>query len=44
MTAGASRWERWARPGVMVTAVVVVLVATVTLIGIYSVLLDRMSR
>ena len=40
----ASRWERWARPRVLVAAVVVVLVTTVSLIATYSVLLDRMSR
>ena len=43
MTGGASRWERWARPRVLVAAVLVVLVMTVALIGLYSVLLDRMS-
>jgi diguanylate cyclase (GGDEF)-like protein/PAS domain S-box-containing protein len=38
-----SRWERWARPRVLVAAVAVLLVVTVSLIGLYSVLLDRMS-
>ena len=44
MTSGESRWERWARPRVLVAAVVAVLVATVSMIVLYSVLLDRMSK
>ena len=44
MTATTSRWERWARPRVLIGAVVVVLVATVSMIVLYSLLLDRMSR
>jgi len=44
MTAGTSRWERWARPRVLIAAVVAVLVATVSMIVLYSVLLDRMSK
>ena len=39
-----SRWARLARPRVLITAVVAVLVATVTLIVLYSFLLDRMSE
>ncbi len=38
-----SRWQRWAQPRVLIAAVVVVLVATVGLIGLYSTLLHRMS-
>jgi diguanylate cyclase (GGDEF)-like protein/PAS domain S-box-containing protein len=38
------RWERWARPRVLVVAVVVILLATVSLIVLYSILLDRMSK
>ena len=44
MTGTASRWERWARPRVLIAAVVVVLIATVSMIVLYSVLLDRMSK
>jgi diguanylate cyclase (GGDEF)-like protein/PAS domain S-box-containing protein len=44
MTAAASRWERWARPRVLIAAVVAVLVATVSMIVLYSLLLDRMSK
>ena len=44
MTGGSSRWERWARPRVLIAAVVAVLVATVSMIVLYSILLDRMSK
>jgi diguanylate cyclase (GGDEF)-like protein/PAS domain S-box-containing protein len=44
MTDRPSQWERWARPRVLVAAVVAVLVTTVGLIIAYSVLLDGMSR
>jgi diguanylate cyclase (GGDEF)-like protein/PAS domain S-box-containing protein len=44
MTAAASRWERWARPRVLIAAVVVAVVATVSMIVLFSVLLDRMSK
>ena len=44
MTSGESRWERWARPRVLIAAVVAVLVAAVSMIVLYSVLLDRMSK
>ena len=44
MTAGTSRWERWARPRVLIAVVVVVLLTTVGLIVLYSLLLGRMSR
>ncbi len=44
MTAGTSRWERWARPRVLIAVVVVVLLTTVGLIVLYSLLLGRMSK
>jgi hypothetical protein len=44
MTAGTSRWERWARPRVLIAVVVVVLLTTVSLIVLYSILLGRMSK
>lgn len=44
MTAAASRWERWARPRVLIAAVVAVLAVTVGMIVMYSVLLGRMSK
>ena len=44
MRAGTSRWERWARPRVLIAVVVVVLLTTVGLIVLYSLLLGRMSK
>jgi diguanylate cyclase (GGDEF)-like protein/PAS domain S-box-containing protein len=39
-----SQWERWARPRVLIAVVVLVILVTVGMIGLYSVLLDRMSK
>ena len=43
MRTSESRWERWARPRVLISAVVGLLVATVTMVAAYSVLLDGKS-